>query len=79
MILGLKSTKGGSIMKYGIYEKKDHLALHGIFDSLYRAERHLKEVIPVYVEKSYFTDKTLTADSFEILPYPQKRSVSKGD
>lgn len=60
-------------MQYGVYEKKDHLALHGIFDSPERAERYIKEVIPVYVSSSYFTDKTLGADSFEILPYPQQR------
>ncbi len=69
-------SKGELIMEYGIYEKKDQFALHGIFDSLERAERHIKENIPVYVARSYFTDKTLTADSFEILPYPRKRSGS---
>jgi len=71
-----KAIKGVSIMEYGIYEKKDRFALHGIFDSLERAERHIKEIIPVYVAKSYFTDKALTADSFAILPYPQKRRGS---
>lgn len=60
-------------MRYGVYEKKDRLALHGIFDSLERAERHIKEVIPVYVSRSYFSNKALGADSFEILPYPQQR------
>jgi hypothetical protein len=57
-------------MQYGIYEKDKQLSLHGIFDSLERAEYHLKEVIPVYVAKSYFMDKTLTKDSFEIRTYP---------
>ena len=73
---GVYGPKGELIMEYGIYEKKDQFALHGIFDSLERAERHIKENIPVYVARSYFTDKTLTADSFEILPYPRKRSGS---
>lgn len=54
-------------MTYKIVEKKNHLAVHGLFDSKERAERHLKEVIPVYVAKSYFMDKTLIADSFEII------------
>lgn len=47
--------------------KADPLAVHGIFDSLERAERHLAVNIPVYVSRGYFTDKTLTADSFEIV------------
>ena len=66
----------GSWTSHGIYEKENHFALHGIFDSFERAERHLKEVIPGYVEKSYFMDKTLTADSFCVLPYPRPKAVS---
>ena len=53
-------------MRYKIVEKKHPLHVHGYFDSLERAENHLKNVIPEYVNKSYFMDKTLTADSFEI-------------
>ncbi len=53
-------------MQYKIVEKKNPLALHGLFDSRERAERHLKETIPGYVAKGYFMDKTLTADCFEI-------------
>ena len=60
-------------MQYGIYEKNNPLALHGIFDTLERAEKHLKETIPVYVARSYFMDKTLKADSFEIRPYATKK------
>lgn len=50
-----------------IVEKSNHLAVHGLFDSMDRAERHLKEVIPVYVNRGYFMDKTLKADDFMIL------------
>lgn len=49
-----------------IVEKDNPLAVHGLFDSVERAERHLREVIPVYVARGYFMDKTLTADSFRI-------------
>ena len=52
---------------YLIVEKKNHYAVHGIFHSLERAENHLKTIIPEYIKKSYFTDKTLKADSFEII------------
>lgn len=55
-------------MKYKFVEKKNHLAVHAIFDSQRSAEKHLKEVIPEYCKKGYFTDKTLTPESFEIIP-----------
>lgn len=54
-------------MEYALTEKSNHLAIHGLFDSLERAERHLREAIPEYVRLSYFMDKTLTADSFEVI------------
>lgn len=56
-------------MQYAITEKTNHLAIHGLFDSRERAEKHLKETIPVYVARSYFMDKTLTDDSFEVIEY----------
>lgn len=50
-----------------IVEKKDHLAVHGIFMSRESAEKHLKEVVPIYVDKGYYMDKTLTKDCFEVI------------
>ncbi len=55
------------IITYKIVEKNNELAVHGIFESKERAENHLNNVIPDYVRKSYFMDKTLTADSFKII------------
>jgi hypothetical protein len=52
---------------WAIVEKDNHLALHGLFDCLQRAERHLTEIIPDYVTRGYFMDKSLRADSFEIV------------
>lgn len=52
---------------FKIIEKKNPLAVHGLFDSRERAERHLTDVIPDYVRRGYFMDKTLTADSFEVV------------
>lgn len=52
---------------YKIVEKNNKLAVHGHFNTLERAERHLKEIIPLYCKRGYFTDKSLTPDSFEIL------------
>lgn len=53
-------------MKYKIVEKKNPLAVHGLFDTLERAERHLNEVMPKYVKRGFFMDKTLTENCFEI-------------
>ena len=54
-------------MAFKIVEIDNPLAVHGIFDRLDRAERHLREVIPTYVERGYFMDKSLTAASFRIV------------
>ena len=51
---------------YKIVEKANRLAVHGIFDTLERAQRHLNYVIPGYVARGYYMDKTLTRDSFEV-------------
>jgi hypothetical protein len=60
-------------MHHWLVEKNNHNALHAIFDCYERAERHLKQVIPDYVSRGYFMDKTLTPDSFEIIPAPTNR------
>lgn len=52
---------------YKLVEKENNLAVHGLFDSKERAEKHLKEVIPLYVKRGYFMDKTLKSDSFKII------------
>jgi hypothetical protein len=52
---------------FKLVERRNHLAVHGIFDSLERAERHLRVIVPLYLAQGYFTDKTLVADSFEII------------
>lgn len=53
--------------EYHIVEKRNRFVLHGIFDSYERAQRHLDLVIPDYVRKGYFMDKTLKADDFMIV------------
>ncbi len=55
---------------YKLVEKSNHHAVHGIFSDEQSAQRHLTEVIPLYVERRYFTDKSLTKDSFEIIATP---------
>lgn len=51
---------------YKLVEKKNHLAVHGLFMSRESAEKHLKEVIPEYCRKGYFMDKTLKPEDFEV-------------
>jgi hypothetical protein len=55
------------MIKCKLVEKQNHLAVHGLFDSLESAQKHLEKNIPDYVAKGYFMDKTLTKDSFEII------------
>ena len=52
---------------YKIVEKNNILAVHGLFDTKERANNHLNNVIPVYIAKSYFMDKTLTENSFKVI------------
>jgi len=50
-----------------LVEKKNHDAVHALFDDRTRAEQHLQVIIPDFVRRGLFMDKTLTADSFEII------------
>lgn len=55
-------------MSWKIVERQNPLAVHGIFETKQRAQRFIRETIPVYVARSYFTDKTLTAHDFIVMP-----------
>lgn len=52
---------------FKLVEINNELAVHGLFDSEERAKRHLQETIPFYVQRGYFMNKTLTAESFKII------------
>lgn len=52
--------------KYIIIEKRNHLAIHGIFNTFDAAQHHLENTIPEYIKRGYFADKTLTADCFKV-------------
>lgn len=54
--------------KFKLVERTNHLALHALFDSRERAERHLRDVIPDYIARGYFMNKALRSPAdFEIL------------
>ena len=53
-------------MTYKVVEKQNPLAVHAICDSRERAQFWVDVKAPEYAAKGYFTDKTLTADSFTI-------------
>lgn len=59
--------------KFVIVEKRNHLAVHQLHSNRETAERSLREVIPEYVKRGLYMDKTLTADDFEIIEWPVKR------
>lgn len=61
-----------SVPYFKIVEKKNPLAVHGLFNTRERAERHLREIIPVYVTRGYFMDKTLKTEDFIV-----KEPISK--
>jgi hypothetical protein len=42
------------------------LAIHGIFNNLESAQRHLEKTIPDHCQRGFFMDKTLTPESFTI-------------
>jgi len=52
---------------FKIVEKRNVKAVHAIFNSRAKAERHLRVLIPVYVKRGYFDDKTLTPSDFTIV------------
>jgi len=58
---------------FKLVEIKNELAVHGIFCTLERAEKHLRKTIPLYVERGYFMDKTLTPESFKIIKSQVKK------
>lgn len=58
---------------FKIIEKKNPLAVHGLFLSRQSAEKHLREVIPVYVQRGYYMDKTLRPEDFEVVPADNRR------
>lgn len=53
--------------RFKLVEKSNRLAVHALFDSLESAQRHLEHTIPLYVQRGFFMDKSLTKDSFEII------------
>lgn len=61
-------------MSFKVVEKKNKNAVHCISDSRERAEHWIKVTAPIYIKREYFTDKTLTVDSFEILPKEEEKN-----
>lgn len=54
--------------EFTLVEKKNHLAVHGLFGQRREtAEKFLAETVSLYCARGYYTDKTLTPESFEIV------------
>lgn len=54
-------------IEYRVVEKKNHNAIHAICLNEERANYWINVKCPEYVKKGYFMDKTLKADSFEVI------------
>ena len=59
-----KSKPKAPIFK--VVERNNPLAVHAYCSCKERAEQWIKEKAPIYCDKGYFMDKTLTPDSFII-------------
>jgi hypothetical protein len=66
-----RQGQGGAIVKFHLVEKKNRNALHGIFDSEERAKQFLAVTVPEYVVRGYYSDKSLTPESFTVIPAPR--------
>lgn len=53
--------------RFAIVEKRNHRAVHALFYTRERAEVFLREIVPTYVARGYYADKTLTAADFEVI------------
>lgn len=53
---------------FKVVEKQNHLAVHAICDSRASAERWIALNAREYCSKGFFMDKTLTPESFQVLP-----------
>lgn len=54
-------------MTFKVVEKANHLAVHCIAYTKERAERWIAVNAVEYCKKGYFSDKTLTPESFEVI------------
>lgn len=51
-----------------LIEKEKPLHLHGLFVSQQSAQKHLDEVVPENCRRGLYMDKTLTPESFIVVP-----------
>ncbi len=56
-----------SMDRFKVVEKANHLAVHALCSTLESAQRWIKVNAVEYCAKGYFSDKTLTPDSFEVI------------
>lgn len=51
-----------------VVEKANHLAVHAHCHSEQSASRWISDKAPAYCARGYFMDKSLTPDSFTVIP-----------
>ena len=52
---------------FALVERANPLALHGLFYTRERAQYHLDHNVPVYCQRGFYMDKSLTPASFMIV------------
>lgn len=52
--------------RFYVVQKNDQNAIHAVCSTREGAQKWIDEFAPVYVQRGFFSDKTLTAESFEI-------------
>ena len=60
-------------MKHKLVEKKNPLAVHGIFSSKESAEAFLANDVPLYCKNGFYMDKSLTPDDFVVVEDKNKK------
>jgi len=58
---------------FKVVEKLEKRAVHAVCDSMERAQHWINVLAPDYCAKGYFTDKTLTPDSFTIVEVDSRK------
>lgn len=63
----MKTLRLERAKQFIMVEKTNHLAVHVIFMSRETGEQFIRDTVPGYVARGIYMDKTLSADSFEII------------
>ena len=61
-----------SVTQWAMIEKANPLAVHALFMSREQGEQFLRDTVPLYCARGFYSDKSLVPKSFEITERPGK-------